>query len=146
MTIDRISGAFLFLLGLFVAWEDRVLPLGSHDRPGPGYFPLLLSVILGVLGLVLLIRGRSSPPLRSIRWEEAKHAAAILACSFLATFGIERLGYRITMILVLGFLFGVVERMKLWQVAVLTVSLSLGSFWVFDSLLRVILPRGGLGF
>jgi putative tricarboxylic transport membrane protein len=146
MTIDRISGAFLLLLGLFVAWEDRVLPLGSHDCPGPGYFPLLLSVILGVLGLVLLLRGRSSPHLRSIRWEEAKHAAAILACSFLATFGIERLGYRITMILVLGFLFGVVERMKLWQVAILTISLSLGSFWVFDSLLRVILPRGGLGF
>ncbi len=146
MTIDRLSGAFLFLLGLFVAWEDRVLPLGSHDRPGPGYFPLLLSVILGILGLVLLVRGRSSPPFRSIRWEEARHAAAILACSFLATFGIERLGYRVTMILVLGFLFGVVERMKLWQVAVLTVSLSLGSFWVFDSLLRVILPRGGLGF
>jgi tetrahydromethanopterin S-methyltransferase subunit E len=84
--------------------------------------------------------------LRSIRWEEARHAAAILACSFLATFGIERLGYRITMILILGFLFGVVERLKLWQVFVLTIGFSLGSFWVFDSLLRVILPRGGFGF
>ncbi len=146
MTTDRLSGAFLFLLGLFVAWEDRVLPLGTHERPGPGYFPLLLSIILGILGLLLLLRGRSSSPLRSVHWEEAKHAAAILACSFLATFGIEKLGYRVTMILVLGFLFGVVERMKLWQVVVLTVSLSLGSFWVFDSVLRVILPRGGLGF
>jgi hypothetical protein len=84
--------------------------------------------------------------LRSIRWEEAGHAGAILACSFLATFGIERLGYRITMILILGFLFGVVERLKLWQVFALTIGLSLGTFWVFDSLLRVILPRGGFGF
>jgi hypothetical protein len=50
------------------------------------------------------------------------------------------------MILILGFLFGVVERLKLWQVFVLTIGLSLGSFWVFDSLLRVILPRGGFGF
>jgi hypothetical protein len=146
MTIDRVSGAFLFLLGLFVAWEDRVLPLGTHGRPGPGYFPLLLSTLLGILGLLLFLRGRSSRPLGSIHWEEAGHAAAILACSFLATFGIERLGYRITMILILGFLFGVVERLKLWQVLVLTIGLSLGSFWVFDSLLRVILPRGGFGF
>jgi hypothetical protein len=146
MTLDRISGAFLFLLGLFVAWEDRVLPLGTHGRPGPGYFPLLLSAILGILGLLLVLQGRSSPHLRSTRWGEARHAAAILACSFLATFGIERLGYRITMILILGFLFGVVERLKLWQVFVLTTGLSLGSFWVFDSLLRVILPRGGFGF
>jgi hypothetical protein len=146
MTIDRISGASLFLFGLFVAWEDRVLPLGSHGRPGPGYFPLLLSAILGILGLLLFLRGHSSTHLRSIHWEESRHAGAILACSFLATFGIERLGYRITMLLVLGFLFGVVERLKLWQVFVLTIGLSLGSFWIFDSFLRVILPRGGLGF
>jgi hypothetical protein len=146
MTLDRISGAFLFLLGLFVAWEDRVLPLGTHGRPGPGYFPLLLSAILGILGLLLVLQGRSSPHLRSTRWGEARHAAAILACSFLATFGIERLGYRITMILILGFLFGVVERLKFWQVFALTIGLSLGSFWVFDSLLKVILPRGGFGF
>jgi len=146
MTLDRISGAFLFVLGIVVAWEGRVLPLGTHGRPGPGYFPLLLSVLLGVLGLLLFLRGRSSARLRSIRWQEAGHAAAILACSFLATFGIEKLGYRITMILILGFLFGVVERLKLWLVLVLTVGLSLGSFWVFDSLLRVILPRGGFGF
>jgi len=146
MTVDRISGAFLFFLGLFVAWEDRVLPLGTHRHPGPGYFPLLLSAILVILGFLLFLRGRSSPHLRSMRWGEAGHAAAILACSFLATFGIERLGYRITMLLVLGFLFGVIERLKLWQVVVLTIGLSFGSFWVFDSLLRVILPRGGLGF
>jgi putative tricarboxylic transport membrane protein len=146
MTLDRISGAFLFFLALFVAWEDRVLPLGSHGRPGPGYFPLLLAAILGILGFLLFLRGRSSPSIRSVRWEEAGHAAAILACSFLATFGIERLGYRITMILVLGFLFGVVERLKLWQTVALTMMLSLGSFWVFDSLLKVILPRGGFGF
>ena len=146
MTIDRMSGASLFVLGLLVAWEDRVLPLGSHGRPGPGYFPLLLSVILGILGLLLFLRGRSSPHLRSIRWEESRHAGAILVCSLLATFGIERLGYRITMILILGFLFGVVERLRLWQVFVLTTGLSLGTFWIFDSFLRVILPRGGLGF
>jgi len=146
MTIDRISGGFLFVLALFVAWEDRVLPLGTHRHPGPGYFPLILSAILGILGLLLFLQGRSSPHVRSIRWEEVRHAAAILACSFLATFGIEKLGYRITMILILGFLFGVLERLKLWQVFVLTIGLSLGSFWTFDSLLRVILPRGGLGF
>lgn len=146
MTTQRISGAFLFLFGLFVAWEGRVLPLGTHGRPGPGYFPLLLSVLLGILGLLLFLRGRSSVRFRSIRWEEAGHAVAILACCFLATFGMERLGYRITMILILGFLFGVVERLKLWQAFALTIGLSLGTFWVFDSLLRVVLPRGGFGF
>jgi len=146
MTTDRISGVLLLFLGLLVAWEDRVLPLGTHSRPGPGYFPLLLAILLGILSIFLILRGHTSPHFRSIRWEEKKHALAILGCSLLATFGIERLGYRITMIIVLGFLFGVVERLKLWQAFILTIGLSLGSFWLFDRLLRVVLPRGGFGF
>jgi len=66
-----------------------------------------------MLGLFLILRGRASPPLRSIRWQGVTHAAAILACSILATFGIERLGYCFTMILILGFLFGVFAGSKL---------------------------------
>ena len=47
---------------------------------------------------------------------------------------------------VLGFLFGVMERLRPWQAATLTLGLSFGTFWLFDSLLRVPLPRGGWGF
>jgi putative tricarboxylic transport membrane protein len=146
MTTDRLSGSFLVLLSLFVAIETRVLPLGSHKHPGPGYFPLLLAILIGILGLILIVQGKGTPPLRSINWEEAPHALAILVCTFVATFGIETLGYRITMILILGFLFGVMERIKLWQTGVLTLGLSLGTFWVFDTWMKVILPRGGWGF
>jgi len=58
----------------------------------------------------------------------------------------EPLGYRLTMFLALGILFGVLERMKVWWALILASSLSLGSFWVFDTVLRVPLPRGGWGF
>ena len=58
----------------------------------------------------------------------------------------ETIGYRLTMLLVLGFLFGVMERIKIWLVLILAFGFSLGSFWLFDSLLRVPLPRGGWGF
>lgn len=71
---------------------------------------------------------------------------AILACAFVATFGIETLGFRITMILILGFLLGVMERIKPWLTVVLTLSLSLGTFWLFDTCMKVVLPRGVWGF
>ena len=58
----------------------------------------------------------------------------------------ETIGYRLTMLIVLGFLFGVMERIKLWLTLLLTFGFSLGTFWLFDSLLRVPLPRGGWGF
>ena len=50
------------------------------------------------------------------------------------------------MLLVMGFLFGVMERIKLWLTLLLTFGFSFGTFWLFDTLLRVPLPRGGWGF
>lgn len=146
MTIDRVSGAFLVLVGLFVVWERRVLPLGSASRPGPGYFPLLLALLLIVLGAILIARGRNAKDIRSVSWTEAPHALAILGCCVFVSLFMETIGYRLTLLLTLGFLFGVIERIKPWLTLALTFSFSLGTFWLFDSLLRVPLPRGGWGF
>ncbi len=146
MSIDRASGIFFILLGLFVIWERRVLPLGTPAQPGPGYFPLLLALLLLIFGAILLIGGGRSAALRSLKWSEAGTAAAILGCCIFATLGMEVIGYRLTMIAILGFLFGIVERLKIWQTLTLTLFLSLGTFWLFDTFLRVPLPRGGLGF
>ncbi|MCJ7493685.1 MAG: tripartite tricarboxylate transporter TctB family protein [Deltaproteobacteria bacterium] len=146
MAIDRLSGTILVLLGLFVVWERRVLPLGTHNQPGPGYFPLLLAILLIIFGGILIARGGLTRAFRSLSWSEAPHAIAILACSVFATLFMERVGYRITMIIILGFLLGAMERIRLWQALTLTLGLALGSFWLFDSLLRVPLPRGGWGF
>jgi hypothetical protein len=146
MTVDRLSGTALVLLGLFVVWERRVLPLGTHHRPGPGYFPLLMAILLIVLGSLLVLQGKSSPQLRNTSWAEAPHAIAILACSVFVTLFLERIGYRVAMCLCLAFLFGVIERLRPWLALALTLGLSLGTFWLFDSLLRVPLPRGPWGF
>ncbi len=146
MSIDRASGAFFILLGFFVIWEGRVLPLGTPAHPGPGYFPLLLAVLLLIFGAILVIGGSRSVPFRSLKWPEAQTAVAILGCCIFATLGMETIGYRLTMMAILVFLFGVIERLKIWQVLTLTLFLALGSFWLFDNFLRVPLPRGGLGF
>jgi len=146
MTIDRVSGAFLVLVGLFVVWERRVLPLGTASRPGPGYVPLLLAVLLIVFGLILIARGKHAKELRSISWTEAPHALAILGCCVFVSLFMETIGYRLTLLLTLGFLFGVMERIKPWLTLILTFGFSLGTFWLFDSLLRVPLPRGEWGF
>jgi putative tricarboxylic transport membrane protein len=146
LTIDRLSGAVLVLLGLFVVWERRVLPLGTAQHPGPGYFPLFLALLLVLFGAILILRGKGSPAFRTVSWSEASHALPILGCCVFVTLFLEQLGYRLTLFIVLGVLFGILERLPLWLVLTLTLGLSLGSFWLFDSLLRVPLPRGGWGF
>jgi putative tricarboxylic transport membrane protein len=41
-------------------YNALLLPLGSARSMGPGYFPLVLAVILGVLGVVTTLKGLRS--------------------------------------------------------------------------------------
>ena len=58
---DVLSGLLFIALGLLFAWQTQDLPMGTAVRMGPGYFPLLLSGLLGLLGLIILINGLRFP-------------------------------------------------------------------------------------
>ena len=146
MTTDRVSGSALVIFSLLVIWESRVLPLGTFRQPGPAYIPILLASLLLVFGIFLVATGGRSPPLSSILWTEWRHALAILAACIFAVLGIERLGYRLTMLLMLSFLVKAVERKSWFLTVAFAFTLSFGSFLLFYTLLRVPLPKGPLGF
>jgi hypothetical protein len=146
LTTDRVAGAALALIGLVAVWESRRFPLGSLHRPGPAYMPTLLALLLIVFGLAVAFMGARSARLADVGWHEWRHAVGIFAACAFAAWGLERLGYRLTMAGVLVFLLVVLERTRLWVTAVLTVTIAWGSFLLFDTLLRVPLPRGPFGF
>jgi putative tricarboxylic transport membrane protein len=145
LTTDRIGGSALCLLALFVMWESRALPLGSWRQPGPGYFPVLLAALLLILGALVWAMGGDAPSVADVGWTEARHAVVILAVGAFICLGLERLGYRLTMLAALVFLVRLVERKSLWASAVFAFALSFGSYYLFDTLLRVPLPRAPFG-
>ncbi len=146
LTADRVAGFGLVALALGIAWESARLPIGSVTDPGPGFLPLALAIALAVFGLVVALLDRDSRLWRELAWPEARRAAAILgACAF-AALALEPLGYRLTTLLIVGFLLGVMERRHWLAVAVAAVVLSLGTHYLFATLLRVPLPRGPWGF
>ena len=142
---DHFAGAVLTVIAAFVAWENRVYPLGSMSAPGPGSVPLMLALILGALGLLIMVRGSSSPLLNSIDWSESKRGLVLLLACGVATFALERIGYRLTMIAMLVFILGVVERKKVLPTALVAVGFAFGSYFLFATLLKVQLPRGPWG-
>lgn len=145
MTVDRIAGVALVLFGLLTMWESRAFPLGSLHRPGPAYMPVLLASLLVLFGVAVAAMGGRARRPAEVGWPEWRHAVAIFAACAFAAGGLERLGYRITMALVVAFLLLVVER-KGWALSLaLTLVMAWGSFFVFDTLLRVPLPRGPFG-
>ena len=146
MTTDRASGSVLALFALLVIWESRVLPLGTFRHPGPAFVPIFLAVLLLIFGVFVVLTGGRSPLLSSISWTEWRHALAILGASVFSVFAIERLGYRLTVLLVLIFLVKLVEKRGWILSLAFAFALSFGSFFLFYTILRVPLPEGPLGF
>ena len=150
LTSDRVGGAALLVIGLFTIWESlasaRKLPLGNIRTPGPAYVPVVLAVMLVLFGIAILVMGSRGPKFSGLSWTEWPHAVGILmACVFVAV-ALERLGYRITMVLTIFALLAGLERKHVVFAAVFALALGLGTFLLFDTLLRVPLPRGPFGF
>lgn len=143
-TGDRVAGLILIGIAALVAVETRVLPLGSLANPGPGYAPLLFAGVLALLGLIVSLR-RGGMLLRDISWGGARHAGLILACVAFAALAIERLGFRLTVLVILVFLLGAVERRPPLAVTLVSFVLSFGSYYLFWNVLRVPLPTGPWG-
>lgn len=143
---DQVSGLILAALAAWIWWLNRDFPVGTLSDPGPGYVPLLLAITLGGIGLMIAAFGSRSEALQAIQWPEAGRAAVILIACAVATLALERIGYRLAIMVFLVFFLGVVERKKPLVVVLASAGFSFGSFYVIGNLLKVPLPIGPWGF
>jgi hypothetical protein len=70
---DFWSGVMFVVVGLAFAWGALDYSLGTSARPGPGYFPLGLGVILAVMGALVLIKAlvagpANGDPIGAVAW------------------------------------------------------------------------------
>lgn len=52
---NKISGSLLFLIGLIFFLLSFSYSIGSISLMGPGYFPMIVSVILMICGIITII-------------------------------------------------------------------------------------------
>ena len=60
-TTDAATGVLLMLTAAFFGWQTTGLEIGTSLRMGPGYFPMILSGLLFLLGLVIFLKALRSP-------------------------------------------------------------------------------------
>ena len=140
---DHVAGIVIVLIALAVGWQNRAYPLGSLSEPGPGYVPLLLACALAVFGLLIALRAGSSPLFNTIDWSESRRGIVMLLACGVAVFALERIGYRLTMIALLVFMLGVVERKRPLPTLLVACGFAFLSFFLFATLLKVQLPTLG---
>jgi hypothetical protein len=145
LTTDRVAGAALILVAVLALWDSGGLPLGTLRNPGPAYMPVLLAGGLLILGALIAGTGARAAPVGDVGWGEWRHALAIVAVCVFAAWGLERLGYRLTIALSLLTLLGLVERKRPVATVLVAFGLAFGTFHLFATLLRTPLPRGPFG-
>jgi hypothetical protein len=53
---DFWSGLIFVVVGIGFAWGATTYPFGESARPGPGYFPFGLGILLALLGALVLFK------------------------------------------------------------------------------------------
>ncbi|HJV64044.1 MAG TPA: tripartite tricarboxylate transporter TctB family protein [Albitalea sp.] len=139
---DFWSGLMFIVVGVVFAVGARYYPLGSSARPGPGYFPLLLSVIMAILGAIVLFKAltietEGGDPIGPIAWKPL-----VIIVAAIAIFGatITRLGM-VAAIPILIFISSLAGDEFHWRdVLINAVVLTIASWLIFIVGLKLTIP------
>lgn len=148
---DIISSLFWLAIGIGVCHGAYQLELGTLRDPGSGFMFFWAGIIMIGLSLSILIRAireKAVPgELKKVLWTEIrwKKIVIVLAALFLYAFVFATLGFILSTILLLTFLFKALEPQS-WPKAILGAIIStLSAYGLFHLWLGSQLPRGLLG-
>jgi Tripartite tricarboxylate transporter TctB family len=144
---DLASGLMFTIVGVAFAIGAREYTVGTAARMGPGYFPLLLGVILAILGLVITLqslRTRQSEghEIGAIAWRPLffiiiSNLAFGVCLGGLPSIGVPPLGLFLG-IVALTFLACLAGgKLKLKEAVILSAVLIVGSYATFILLLKL---------
>ena len=146
--------AFLWIiLGLTISIWSSTFPLGSWEFIGPAFLPMACGLILILLGCLLFLqarkqRGDPAKPLVSLIPQGASFTRVALSLGglFLSAGIFDLFGFVLTIFLLILFLIQAIQPIK-WRTAIsYALVFTLGSYLLFQFILKTSLPRGFLGF
>jgi len=143
---DHVAGGAFVLGGALVYALSGNLPWGSLAMPGAGMMPKLVLGLMIAFGLVLMVRGGTSPPLAETDWSDLGHALCAIVAAALATALYTTLGFIVTMSLLLFGLTFAIERRHVLRALAFSIGTALVAYLLFGWLLKSPLPRGIIGF
>lgn len=147
---DFYAGLLFTLVGSAFAWGALNYQVGTSARMGPGYFPMMLGVLLALLGGVMMLRAvvAQAGGAQAIGPWAWKPLVAIISANLL--FGVALGGLPRLKLPALGLMLGIYlltfaacmagERFKFKEAALLATALAALSYLAFVLLLKLQLP------
>jgi len=140
---DRLAGIVILIFSGVTIYLAFKLPMGKAGKPGPGIFPLLLSVVIGFLALFLFLRTLQSKGEFGVEEipTNKRGLVYLLGDLFLYAFLLRPIGFLISTWIFLILLNPIIK--KKWIAVVLgSLFISAIFFFSFNYLLKVELPMG----
>jgi hypothetical protein len=123
-------------------------PRGTMDQPGPGLYPLFVGALLVAASIGSIVTDLVRPARGELELPEGRDLGRILAVLGGAAAYVLLLPFAGHLLSSMLVVFIVLHAMGLtsWPMKIgFTIALALGSYFLFDILLKVPLPRGFLG-
>ena len=139
---DFVAGLAFVIVGLAFAWGATNYTFGSSAKPGPGYFPFGLGIILAILGAVILfealtIETEDGEPIGKIAW---RPLLVILGSVGVYGFALPRLGLVLTIPLLIAMSSYAGDKVRLIDIVILSTVLTIGSYLAFITGLGLVIP------
>ena len=146
--LQLVSGMIIMAFAALICFDSSKLSFGSPGRPGPGFFPLGLGILLFLLSLTFVLKtalkwGGISDSARALwtglRWKQIPYTlAALLGYALL----LNRLGYLICTWILMTYLFWGKGAKRKGIAVIGAMIVSVMSYMIFRGLLKVRLPLG----
>jgi Tripartite tricarboxylate transporter TctB family len=143
---DHVAGAAFIVAGVFLWAVSGDLPFGTLASPGAGMLPKLVIALMVGFAAVLLVRAGDSPPVATLPWDDLPHAVRVVAVTAGGIALYTRLGFLVTMALLLFGLTFAIERKPLLNSLLFSAGVTGIAYLLFNTLLKSPLPRGILWF
>lgn len=139
---DFWSGLLFLVAGVVFAWGATEYSFGESARPGPGYFPFGLGILLALLGGLVLFKAltlesENGDPIGTIAWRPL-----IIIVASIAIFGIAlpRLGLACTLPILITLSALASSEFHWRDVLISSVVLTVGSWALFIWGLKLTIP------
>ena len=147
---DFFSGLMFLVVGAAFAWGATSYSVGTGARMGPGYFPLLLGVMLAILGSVvmfysLVVETPSGDKVGSFAWRPigyilGSNLAFGVLLGGLPSIKLPSMGLIVAIYALVLIASKAGDSYKLRDVLILSTILAVGSYLAFIVLLKLQMP------
>ncbi len=139
---DFWSGLMFLVAGVTFAWGATEYSFGSSARPGPGYFPFGLGILLALLGGVVLFKAltlesEGGDPVGAIAW---RPLLVIVAAIVVFGLALPRLGLACTLPLLIALSSLAGDQFRWRDVLISSLVLTVGSWALFILGLKLTIP------